>query len=177
MILVLFGGFIIITLLLSLGWKLHKNNDQSLTSEVEGATTSNTCQTGLKSYALINNCGNGNYRYISYTCQDKTTKTVGDRTSCKSSVRWKEIAKQYCLGKSSCHNLSPTPTPIPSVTKCNSGLNCGTCKNNLRSCTYTRTSSGGTYCTKVDVTQKCRSTYQPPTVTPVIGDPATSNPK
>lgn len=89
-------------------------------------TTPTYCPASLGSWAYKTSCGNGQYRYVEFSCiGDKTTRTLGSSSSCKSESVWTTEAREACR-TSSCSTTNPSATvkPVPSPTVRPSLISC-----------------------------------------------------
>lgn len=78
----------------------------------------------LKEFNLLKPCGNGQYRGVSYTCQNG--KRLGaERSYCLPEKDWRSEAEKNCQGPQQARPTStPTPTSIPlSCTSCDADAN------------------------------------------------------
>ena len=97
----------------NMGYGSYNFTDLGPTPTPEPPTPTIFCKTGVNSFAPEVDCGNNSFRYMTYGCYDGTVGREGSETSCKSLDLWKSYAEQRCQGKSSCSDITPTPTCIP----------------------------------------------------------------
>lgn len=88
----------------------------------------------VATFALSNNCGEGSYQNVLFSC-GKSAKSHGQggRSSCKTFTQWYSEAQAFC--SASCP--SPTPTATPKITPQPSVMcsqEYGTCINKARTC-------------------------------------------
>lgn len=97
-------------------------------------TTPTYCPASLGSWAYKTSCGNGQYRYVEFSCiGDKTTRTLGSSSSCKSESVWTSEARDACR-RNTCSTAAPSAEvkPLPSPTVRPSLISC------YRSCRQTQ---------------------------------------
>lgn len=99
-------------------------------------STSNTCAKQLGSWKYRESCGNGNYRYLDFTCMgDKDNQVMGGSSLCKSEAAWLNEAKQACRS-AACGGLAsqaPSPTPVATAAPKSSKQDFWSCYRQCRS--------------------------------------------
>lgn len=67
---------------------------------------------GVSTFSVDTDCGNGNFRYMTFACYDGYKNREGGSTSCKSKNQWKIYADQYCQGRTNkCEDMLVVTEP------------------------------------------------------------------
>lgn len=77
--------------------------------------TTAQCKTGLNSFSVGIGCPNdsGQFLTATYVCYDGVKGTVGNKTTCQTSLALANLAQQACAGHSSCITPPPSCIPLP----------------------------------------------------------------
>ncbi|HWS48959.1 MAG TPA: dockerin type I repeat-containing protein [Candidatus Methanoperedens sp.] len=79
--------------------------------------TPKVCKEGVNSFSVYTSCGEGKYRYATYSCYDGLSGKLGGNSACASAAEYSLQAQKMCLGHGNC-----PPTVVPSM-ECNMSIN------------------------------------------------------
>lgn len=76
--------------------------------------TPKICKEGVSSFSVSTPCGDGKYRFATFSCYGPKQGRLGTSTSCKTSADFYAEAKKLCIGSNNC-SITPTQSPTPTA--------------------------------------------------------------